>query len=191
MKRDGVPPPVIQCVRSESMNQQSKSVIDSLVAGRKSSDLTAPTTPVADRPEACPPIKELNESSGGISPAKQYGGIRRLPYLAIVLSFAIIDRAFGYEIYSNTTITLWFVGWCLLISLVAVHYRLKNIGYNPDLCFLILVPIVNLFLGIRCLVLQEGYEDTKKLDTAGKILTYIVLTLVIALLIIIGVSKTM
>ena len=53
-----------------------------------------------------------------------------------------------------------------------------------------LVPIVNLFLGIRCLVLQEGYKDTRKLDTVGKIITYIVLALVIALLIMIGVSKT-
>jgi hypothetical protein len=173
------------------MNQQSKSVIDSLVAGRKSSDLSVPTAPLADRPEACPPIKELDESSGEGSPVKQYGGVRRLPYLAIVLSHGVIDRAFEYAIYSNTTITLCFAGWCLLVALVSVHYRLKNIGYNLRLCFLILVPIVNLFLGIRCLVLQEGYEATKKLDTAGKIITYIVLVSVIALLILIGLSKTM
>ena len=181
---------MIRIVRSESMDQQSKSVIDSLVAGRKSPDLTTPTVAAADRPETGPTVKELNKSSSEGSPVKQYGGMRRLTYLAIVLSHVVIDRAFEYAIYSNTTMILYFAGWCLLVALVAVHYRLKNIGYNPDLCFLMLVPIVNLFLGIRCLVLQEGYKDTRKLDTVGKIITYIVLALVIALLIMIGVSKT-
>ncbi len=75
-------------------------------------------------------IKELDESSGEGSPVKQYGGLRRLPYLAIVLSHVVMDRAFEYAIYSNTTISLCFAGWCLLVALVSVHYRLKNIGYN-------------------------------------------------------------
>jgi len=47
------------------------------------------------------------------------------------------------------------------------------------------VPVVNLLPGIRCLVLQEGYKDTKKLDATGKTVTYIVLVLVIALVAII------
>jgi len=106
------------------MNQQSKSLIDSLVAGRRSPDLTTPTAPVADSPEACPPIKELNESSDEVAPTKKYGGIRRLPYLAIALSFAVIDTAFELEIYSSITRALLFAGLCLPILLVAVHYTL-------------------------------------------------------------------
>ncbi len=65
----------------------------------------------------------------------------------------------------------------LILSFIPVYYRLMNIGMNPWWCLLMIVPIANLFIGIRCLVCQEGYEDTKKLDTAGKIVTFIVVGL--------------
>ena len=46
-----------------------------------------------------------------------------------------------------------------------------------------LVPIANLLIGIRCLICQEGYADTKKLDKAGKITTYIVLAIFLLVLV--------
>ncbi len=55
-----------------------------------------------------------------------------------------------------------------------------------------IVPIANLLVGIRRLVFQEGYEDTKKLDQAGKIITYIVVGFVAlgVLLLIIGIMAS-
>ncbi|MCU0712799.1 MAG: hypothetical protein MUC43_12125 [Pirellula sp.] len=38
-------------------------------------------------------------------------------------------------------------------------------------------------VGIRCLICQEGYADTKKLDTAGKIVTFIILGLFLLVLV--------
>jgi hypothetical protein len=63
------------------------------------------------------------------------------------------------------------------VSFIPVYYRLMNIGMNPWWCLLMLVPIANLLVGIRCLICPEGYADTKKLDTAGKVVTFIVLGL--------------
>ena len=65
------------------------------------------------------------------------------------------------------------------VSFVPAYCRLKNIGMNPWWCLLLLVPIANLLVGFRCLVFQEGYQDTRKLDTAGRIMTYIVFAYVV------------
>jgi uncharacterized membrane protein YhaH (DUF805 family) len=62
--------------------------------------------------------------------------------------------------------------------------RLHNIGRSGLWSILIIVPIANFFVGIPCAIFPEGYQDTKKLDTAGKIIAgiFIGLALVVFLI---------
>ena len=78
----------------------------------------------------------------------------------------------------------------LLISLVASLLigaaRYKNIGYNPALILLALVPLVNIFIAYQCLALPPGYAATKTWDTPMKIVTglYVLVGLLLVLAII-------
>jgi hypothetical protein len=120
--------------------------------------------------------QKLESSRGN----RHYGGIRRLPYLGIAIGMGVVQNILVGLIASDEalqSLSLFVVIGFLILSFVPVYYRLMNIGMNPWWCLLMIVPIANLFIGIRCLVCQEGYEDTKKLDTAGKIVTFIVVGL--------------
>ncbi len=72
---------------------------------------------------------------------------------------------------------IWFV--FIVCSYFFVYYRLENIGWSPWWSLLILLPPANLGVGILCLVCPEGYDDIKKLDTAGKVIAYILVGLLI------------
>jgi hypothetical protein len=120
--------------------------------------------------------QKLESSSGN----RHYGGIRRLPYLGIAIGMGVVQNIVVGLLASDEALqrlSLFVVMGFLILSFVPVYYRLMNIGMNPWWCLLMIVPIANLFIGIRCLVCQEGYEDTKKLDTAGKVVTFIVVGL--------------
>lgn len=111
---------------------------------------------------------------------RHYGGIRRLAYLGIAIGMGVAQNVvLGLIANDNAlrSLSLGVVIVFLILSFIPVYYRLMNIGMNPWWCLLMIVPIANLFIGIRCLVCQEGYEDTKKLDTSGKIVTFIVVGL--------------
>lgn len=124
---------------------------------------------------------------------RHYGGIRRLPYLGIVIGMGILQNGLQRSMSfvdgtgsGNLIVTIVF----LIASFFPVYYRLKNIGMNPWWCLAMLVPLLNLLVGVRCLVFQEGYADTKKLDRAGKITSVIVLMLFILIVGAIIVSVT-
>jgi uncharacterized membrane protein YhaH (DUF805 family) len=59
--------------------------------------------------------------------------------------------------------------------------RLRNIGMSGWWSLLILVPIANIILGVKCLIYQEGYQDTKKLDRTGKIIGWSLVGLFVAI----------
>lgn len=131
-----------------------------------------------ENPYSAPQAFDQNLSP--VTGARHYGGIRRLPYLGIAFGLGITQIVVLTAMANNESLQalvlvalLFFVA----ISFIPVYYRLQNIGMNPWWCLLMLVPIANLVVGIRCLICQEGYEDTKKLDTAGKIVTFIILGL--------------
>ena len=128
------------------------------------------------------------KSKQSLSPyqAMNYGGIGRFSYILItivlsLLPFLVIFGPVYGEIEYGVTIDLNFsveVALIILviyffISFVPIYYRLKNIGMNPWLCLLTLVPFVNLIIALACLVCQKGYQDTKKLDYVGKMLIFI------------------
>jgi uncharacterized membrane protein YhaH (DUF805 family) len=137
-----------------------------------------------DNPYSSP--QAFDQSLSPVTGVRHYGGIRRLPYLGIAFGLGITQNVVLTAMASNESLqalVLVVLLLFLVISFVPVYYRLQNIGMNPWWCLLMLVPIANLVVGIRCLICQEGYADTKKLDTAGKIVTFIILGLFLLVLV--------
>jgi uncharacterized membrane protein YhaH (DUF805 family) len=63
------------------------------------------------------------------------------------------------------------------VSLVLAANRLRNIGMDGWAAILIFVPIANIYIGAKCLICQEGYEHTKKLDAPGRVIVGLCITL--------------
>ena len=120
-------------------------------------------------------------TAGPPSTTKQYGGIRRGKfiglYCVVVICCIIVQAASGISEHGGTTL--------LYIALIfPVYYRLKNTGTNPWLCLVYWIPIVNIYPMYICLLCQEGYVKTKKLDKAGKTALWILLGIFIILIIV-------
>lgn len=118
--------------------------------------------------------------AGSTSLPEHYGGIGRLAYFGISLALIIMHVVASAVVLSLESMAAGIVALgdlavLAVVSVVSAYYRLKNIGMNPWWCFLVLVPLINLLVMVRCTICQEGYQVTKKLDTAGKVLTFIVL----------------
>lgn len=104
---------------------------------------------------------------------RSYGGIKRLPYLAIMLGFGIVYVlifAIARINSGNPTALVWVFHFA---SIVPADYRLKNIGMSRWWLLLLFVPGLNLIVLIHCLICQEGYNETKKLDKIGKAVVYV------------------
>jgi len=79
-----------------------------------------------------------------------------------------------------------------ILHLIVVIFRLQNIGMSGWWSLLMLVPIANLFISVYCLAYPEGYEDSKEMDTAGKIISGVILgcLVLVVLLVLIGVAAS-
>ncbi len=98
---------------------------------------------------------------------KAYGGIGRPAYFFGIIGAGLLSTVpFGFIV-------------AIALAGILVLYRLKNIGRNEAWAMLIIIPIANLFVTIPCLILPEGYDDTKKLDTAAKIIVGILIAMVV------------
>lgn len=93
-----------------------------------------------------------------------YGGINRLTYFGCNFLLGLLSLTLTNPIFLFILVAL---------SLVIVALRLKNIGMNPWFCLLGVLPIVNIFIGYRCIACQEGYADTQILDGTGRVITWI------------------
>jgi uncharacterized membrane protein YhaH (DUF805 family) len=113
-------------------------------------------------------------------PLRDYGGIGRLAYVGY--SFLVGVVANGLAVAAAGTeagpaiLGIAVIG-LIAMSLYVVVQRLKNMGYSAWWSLLIFVPLANILVGLRCLICPQGYADTKKLDTAGKVVTGIVVVL--------------
>ena len=99
---------------------------------------------------------------------RHYGGLRRLPYfgIGIVLQLAQI----GLAATGNEGLILAGLGVGIIGAIVTAVLRTQNIGGNKWWGLLIIVPLANLIIAVRCLIYPEGYADTRELDTAGKVI---------------------
>ena len=55
-------------------------------------------------------------------------------------------------------------------SIHAARKRFENLGKNPNLGWLVIVPLANIWAGFNCIVYPPGYAYHKKLDTAAKVI---------------------
>ena len=114
-------------------------------------------------------------------PRREYGGIGRAAYfgLGILLNVIVqVVQAGGVAVQSPAlvyaTIPFALVGGCVL-----AWHRCRNLGMNPWWCLGIMIPILNIFVGIRCLAYPEGYEDHKTLDGPAKVIIGLFLALIL------------
>ena len=91
--------------------------------------------------------------------AKNYGGIQRLGYFFGMIGVAVINGVFTGAAQGEHGIAFFGTIVTLVLSFVLIVNRLHNIGMSGWWSLLILVPIANLFVGIRCLMCPEGYQD--------------------------------
>ena len=78
-------------------------------------------------------------------------------------------------------------------SFYTAYQRVKNLGMSGLALLWTLVPIMNMWIGWRMFACPAGYEDHRTLDTAGKVISGIVIGLVALMIvsnIIVAVSQS-
>ncbi|MCH9022028.1 MAG: DUF805 domain-containing protein [Planctomycetes bacterium] len=132
--------------------------------------------------------KEIEETptepSISTEATKEYGGIRRLGYFLGM--FGLGGLNYMFELTDDPVIAPFGSLIVLVLSFFLVVNRLHNIGLSGWWSLLMLVPVANLLVGIRCGICPEGYRDTKKLDTAGRVLAGIFIAFGVLVVIMLG-----
>jgi uncharacterized membrane protein YhaH (DUF805 family) len=134
-------------------------------------------------------VQEVNDFIRQDTEQKHYGGIRRIGYFFGMLGAGVLSTACNVATEGEPSVALLGLAVVNVLAFILVVNRLHNIGMSGWWSLLILVPIANIYIGIKCLVCPEGYEDTKTLDTAGKIIAgifigfvvFVIVSLVVAL----------
>ena len=121
--------------------------------------------------------QESNRPGSGL-PYRSYGGIRRLQYVVCIIGVGILNMLMVGVAQKYPGAGLLGAALGIALTFVIVTNRLRNTGISGWWSLLILVPIANLFIGVRCLICPEGYQDTKKLDAAGRIIAGVLIGLV-------------
>jgi len=107
-----------------------------------------------------------------------YGGIGRLAYFLGLFGAMIVWVAVGLLTTGQTSVLPLVnnIG-AAVVALLLLTYRLRNIGMSDWWAFLTFVPIANIWLGFMALTAPKGYVETRRLDRAGRVLTYVLLAL--------------
>ena len=106
-------------------------------------------------------------------PDSRYGGLRRLPYFLIALPLAGMSVLLGMD-----------GGWTLMLLLQLVWVypvvkRFQNQGASRWWAAGLLVPVFNLYVGLRAVSFPEGYNDNRTLDRAAKAILSVVASTVV------------
>ncbi len=123
-------------------------------------------------------------------PFREYGGIRRLPYFGYSFLVNIVTQGMQALAAANDMVPLAYAAIPVSVAgaLYLTYQRCKNIGMNPWWCLGIIVPLVNIFVGLRCTAYPEGYEDHKTLDGPAKIIIGIfVAAIILTIIAVVGV----
>jgi uncharacterized membrane protein YhaH (DUF805 family) len=119
-------------------------------------------------------------------------GMGRLAYAGILIGISIVSgvlqvAASGSSGMRGIVVILTLVANCILTA-----QRLMNIGRKSWPCLLIPIPIVNLFVFIPCLYAPPNYANTKKLDSASKVVIWILcgLTAILVLAIVLSATRS-
>ena len=63
----------------------------------------------------------------------------------------------------------------LVVQVVLIFLRIKNLGYSGLYFLLVFVPFINILPLFQATICPTGYADTKKLDTIGSVLAGLIL----------------
>jgi hypothetical protein len=120
-----------------------------------------------------------------------YGGIGRLAYflISIMASIAIVGGKFAMgvsdfakdspAVQDAPPIVLGLGILSIFISFYLMFARFKNIGMSRWWTLGLIVPILNIFVSIWLVSRQEGWIETQRLDTAGKVIAWLCWGLII------------
>jgi len=174
---------------------------DFIVTEKRQTVEATPKLKVAKRPQTRAPEADGASNTGEFNPyaapksatrpARQaalakgtYPGIGRLHYFLLSLGANILSVLLNLALPLLGTLIALIAGFFIVIS------RLRNLGYNPWLSLLMLVPLANLWLSVVCIACPEGYADHKKYDTPGKVIVGLILgVFVIAMLVLFSTFK--
>ena len=145
-------------------------------------------TEAVHNPYAAPlaaPMAPPEKPDGMANFKGNYGGIGRGVYIGgQFLIFSLLALLGSAATNSSNSGDILFTVAIVLIPPLFAQSRLKNIGMNPLWCLIMLIPIVGVLIHLRCLILPEGFADTKKMDTAGKVIMGILVALLLAFVVI-------
>lgn len=130
------------------------------------------STPTEFNPYA-PPQASLVSDDGSWQPSRSYGGIGRIVYAVLIFGWAIFQNIVLLSLKDDdSAMVMTVIG--VIVSLFIVSLRLQNIGVSRWWCLLGIVPIANLVIGLRCILCQEGYNEIRRLDRAGRLVAWII-----------------
>jgi uncharacterized membrane protein YhaH (DUF805 family) len=94
------------------------------------------------------------------------GGLHRVEYFLAVLGIAVLYKFSSVWAATSGYSVLIQIG-IMVVSVVAVASRLKNIGVTPWWALVFIVPLLNVIIGVTCLALPENYWHHRQLDLAA------------------------
>ena len=147
--------------------------------------LDAPTPEPAPQtidPYEAPSTSLEDDDAYGLNQANGYGGIGRLAYFLISILVGVITQGVtmalgGEQIEPN--ISYMILAGSVIFSMFLAFARLKNIGMSRWWYLANFVPILNIFISVWIMSRQEGWVETRQLDTAGKVIAWIMWTIFI------------
>ncbi|MDO8826197.1 hypothetical protein [Methylophaga sp.] len=113
-------------------------------------------------------------------------GLKRLPYFLRLFVTGIIAGLLAGFVAPHLTelfVIIPLVYWGLLTYFTS--FRLRNIGYKQWYAILVIIPMINIFVILPCLVLPEKYAQHRKLDSAGQ-KTLIACIIILGILVVAG-----
>ncbi len=140
----------------------------------------AALAPVAKNPYLA--SEQIAQGTGRPVHYPGYGRLRYfLTYLAItvvfyailfVVMFAAFSGGVGEGMGAAAVIVIFIAGLVMMVvSFFAAYQRVKNLGMSGWALLWTLVPFVNFWIGWRMIACPPGYEDHRTLDTAGKVIS--------------------
>lgn len=100
----------------------------------------------------------------------EYPGMRRLPYFGWSLVIQFVYYALLAMSGESMAMIMLALAAVMGGSTYLLVQRLRNTGSNGWWAALILVPLVNIYIGLKALAFPEGYDDHKQLDTPAKVI---------------------
>jgi uncharacterized membrane protein YhaH (DUF805 family) len=113
---------------------------------------------------------------------KTYGGLGRLWFSIITVIIGVVhlvaavflNRLQGQLSYEEGLGVQWLRYGLIVMAgtsyFVLMINRLKNVGMSPWYSLLLVVPVINIALYVRCIVVPEGYVDSGQLGPTGRVM---------------------